>query len=208
MNEEKEYEVEYMRSIEWFNKQQLYSIGISFEREDESELFLNIINKNFDLRISEKMKVLMTDSQWDRFQCFGNINEASEWMAINNLDYENMIRQERLEFKRELIKYREEISGLQKNEITNLFERNIDDLEGLKLRDRNRLKRAGLYTVGEVVAYGDLTDIPYLTSFMIERIDAAVNEVLNKTISLKGETGVRNVIDEIILQSGDDQESL
>ena len=157
----------------------LKQIGISFETDEESNAFAELIREELEVRVGEAISAKLTKEQLNEFDALHGQEEASAWLGANCPDYRSIVRKKAGEFKSELLRHRKSIDGLDES-----FEMRVNSLPiaELKLtpdgRSYNSLKRAGIDTIGELRKVTDLSQIRNFTPACEREIEEKLNDYL------------------------------
>ncbi len=187
-----------------FNKldrEELSTNGFAFETQEEADLFAEVIREELEIRIGEAITRKVGEEKAKEFDLCSP-EKAREWLDKNCPEHRDIVREKRDELAREMEKYKSRIPGLVQsgdNEETlktgkQANERDDTPIEQLDLsvRSYNCLKRAGLCTIGDVMAYGDLSKIRNLGRKCVEEIKAKIWEAVNLPAPLTSEKAPEN----------------
>ena len=133
----------------------LENIGISFDNREEEARFLGFVNDDLQVRIGERISSVMPKELLAEFDLIDDPYEAVRFLEENCPDHQSISARCVLEITRELIRYREMITGADVTEEPPLMEMDISQL-GLEDRIVSLLKADGVDTLGDIM----MTDLP------------------------------------------------
>ena len=162
--------------MQTFDVAYLKKMGFAFATDAEATLFAEIVSAEFEKRLSEQKMLLMDEDDYFLFDDESSAEENNDRKIEDSPEYRAMYRQCMLELIRELCVYRAEIAGLLAASKPVPLTTPIEELD-LSVRSFNCLKRAGIGTVGEIIAYGDLKSIYNLGRKNYEEIMGVLSEM-------------------------------
>ena len=163
-----------------FDAQQLHDLGIEFAETKDTDEFLKILNDELDAKICNKLKEIFPgEQQKERIILKDTVLKASvdESNDEKTETIKKIIKNAKCSLKSELIEHRKDINGINKTDESIRMGLKVEELD-LSVRGFNALKRAGIYTVGEIVSYGDLSTIRFMSPHCIEEINYKLNWIL------------------------------
>ena len=141
-----------------FNTAALMNMGLFFETEEEAALFAAVITEELEKRVERDLAQYTGNGIRKGYDIHASHDEKERWI-INNLDdYRYIFNRCKDRLCREIIHYKKESPGLTSVFPHEFREHGIEELD-LTVRSFNCLKRAGINTLGELLDYGDLSDI-------------------------------------------------
>ncbi len=167
----------YYYRLGYFDAKQLYDLGIEFIDAHDTPLFLEGLNRDLDLRVNNEITKSLSAEDLMEVDSLSNPVDTRLWMEERGINQALIIRNEKFKLKKELVKHREKIPGVQKNESLTRLAYLVENMD-LGVRSHNSLLRAGIYTVGEVIAAGDLSVIPHIGERNIREINRAVDVII------------------------------
>lgn len=156
-------------TVEAFDRDELLRMGVEFETEAETELFLALLTEELKRRIEKKGVSLdepdsLEDDDFDIDDMFDDSEADREFIA----------RSCRESLRREVVQYREQIAGRKPGFPEEVLRITLEELD-LSIRSFNCLKRAGMRTVADILAHGDLCDIRNLGRRNVDEIEQALH---------------------------------
>lgn len=159
-----------------FDAKQLLNLGIDFVDSMDKELFLKMLNDEFEVRVGQSISKDVPIAKLEEMDCLLP-DEARSWFDENGIDPNKYVSREKRGMKSELLRYRDHIVGIKKDELLRKLGYKTQDLE-LSVRSQNLLMKAGLYSVGEIVAYGDLSTIRNMSARSVQEIECRIDKIL------------------------------
>lgn len=157
-------------------RQELSENGLTFATSEEADLFAQTIKEELEVRIGSAISQGIETEKLEEFDLCRTQEEATAWLEKNRPDYKEIVRYKQDEMNREILEYRDRIPGVTGIFPTGWQEVTIEELD-LSVRSFNCLKRAGLRTVSDLLAYGDLTNIRNLGYKCAEEIKRRLWEI-------------------------------
>ena len=158
-----------MINFNHLTQKELSDNGLSFETPEEADLFAEIIKEELEVRIGEAIVKCVGEERADGFELCKTQNEATAWLEQNCPEYRKIVIDKQEEMSREIMEFRDRIPGLIGAAPAGMRDIPIEEMD-LSVRSFNCLKRAGLRTVGDILAYGDLGGIRNLTRRCVDEI--------------------------------------
>jgi hypothetical protein len=143
-------------SVQAFDASEIRRMGVSFETEEETVLFLSVLSEELQRRIDrtgilpEVFDPLPADDPDDDMLLCDPEMSRTELSAVTERC--------RAALRREIMQYRGQIAGCLPGLPDELLQTEIEALE-LSIRSFNCLKRAGINTLADILAHGELSDI-------------------------------------------------
>ncbi len=158
------------------SRKELADNGLSFKTAAEADLFADIITEELEERVGEAITKAVGEEKSREFELCTTQEEEAEWLRKACPGYPEIIIEKEKELNREIMEYRDRIPGVIGNAPTELKNMTIEEMD-LSLRSLNCLKRAGLHTVGDLLEYGDLSNMRSLSQSCIEEIQNRLREI-------------------------------
>ena len=94
-----------------FDENFLQEMGLSAMPEDEKQRFLDYVQEELEVRISERISKGLTEVQLNQFDMITSQAEAAKWLEINRPDYREIVARTINEMKEEIRANRSRLVG-------------------------------------------------------------------------------------------------
>ena len=165
-----------MINFNHLTQEELTDNGLKFETTKEAELFAEIIREELEVRIADAITKYVAQEKIREFDLCKTQEECTAWLERNCPEYFRIVSDKQEEMNREIMEFRDRIPGVIVTTPANKQDITIEEME-LSVRSYNCLKRAGLRTVSDICAYGDLKGIRNLSPRCIEEIKKKLWEI-------------------------------
>ena len=168
---------EYINSLD---RSGLWKIGIGFRTEQETWEFESIIKEELEVRIGQEISKALDEELLSEFDRIHDPAKASAWLNKHCPDYRKRVVTASNEFKREILRHRDQIAD---RVVTSILKENgvlIDELD-MRIETRKDLKKAGIFTYGEMASM-DLCEVDTLSPKSIQEIEKFIDFVRKEGI--------------------------
>ena len=135
------------------------NLGIGFECQEELAAFEETVREYLEIRVGEKICSTLTPDQIREYEKISRNDPylIAKWLGDNCPNYRDFCSQISNDIKKELLAYRAYIPGLSQD--TELLWRghDLNDLEGLSIREYKMLKHSHVDTIGELASLDEET---------------------------------------------------
>ncbi len=134
-----------------FNSTYLRTVGINFESFKIAMEFLAVLQEELQVRVGRGIADVLSSEQLRLYEECSSQEEASAWLRDNRPDYPEIINHCKCELHYEILHYRDSILGVSSLDPIPYSDMDIYVLD-MSIRSTRTLKRAGIHTVGEIIA--------------------------------------------------------
>lgn len=159
-----------------FEKAEILKMGVSFETEEEMTLFLDVLTEELQRRIEGEGAYLTESGEIPVFQEDPDDDEMLDYLEEQIENAREICSRCKAELRGEILRYREQIAGHSPDYPDELLHIKIEELD-LSVRSFNCLKRAGINSLGDILAHGELSDIRNLGRKGITEITQMLREM-------------------------------
>ena len=151
------------------DRNKLEQLGIGFDTDEESEVFENIIREEHEVRVGMEISKTMSEAMLNEFDKLTDPTDATAFLEKNCPDFRNIVKSVTVHFKRELLRYRDQIEGISRSPVLETNRLSVKRLD-MSMNARIHLREAGILTYGELSAIEDLFTVDELTPKNIREI--------------------------------------
>ncbi len=159
----------------------LSQLGIGFGTKEEYREFEELIQEELEVRIGMRISKGMSEEMLEEFDRICDPAEVASWLKKNRPDYVEQTTEAYKQMKQELLQYRDRIKGRISTPELNESGILVDNLD-MRVDTRQRLKKAGIYTYGEMASIGDLSTVDTLSPKNIREIGEIIDFVKKEGI--------------------------
>lgn len=139
-----------MRDINKLDTIGISNLGIEFETNEEMREFAEIIREDLEVNVGRAISKTVPPEQMDELEKITESHEIVKWLEANCPQYREICQKVRIDIKKELLKYKDDIPGIRTSPSMSWNGRQLDECDGLSIGDIKMLKMKGIETLGEL----------------------------------------------------------
>ena len=159
-----------------FAPEKLEDMGLLFESEAEKKLFSEVLTAEFERRVAAESAYMSEKGVVPLFDSEATDDELLDFFEHDLREFRGIYERCEETLFLEIRQYRAEIPHVRAVTPPRVARMQIEELE-MSVRSFIKLKRAGLDTVGDVLAYGDLMTLPGMDERTLTEITVKLAEL-------------------------------